>query len=76
MLDFHCSYPGTVEGVVEPGMSSSTARNMAILQHIPFVVEFKNRVKVSFCSTQVTRAHSEANRSSMEGQWHIHIHCG
>ena len=42
-----CSHLGTVEGVVEPGMSSTTARNMAILQHIPFVVSFKDRVKVS-----------------------------
>ena len=38
----HCLLSGTVEGV----LSSSTARNMAILQYIPFVVPFKDRVKV------------------------------
>lgn len=37
---------GTVEGVLEPGMSSSTTRSMTILQHIPFVVRFKDRVMV------------------------------
>ena len=41
-----CSCLGTVEGVLEPGMSSTTARSMTILQHIPFVVRFKDRVKV------------------------------
>ena len=41
-----CSCPGTVEGVLEPGMSSTTVRSMTILQHIPFVVRFKDRVKV------------------------------
>lgn len=38
----------TVDGVIEAGMSSATARNMSILQHVPFVVPFKDRVKVIF----------------------------
>ncbi|XP_032221291.2 ubiquitin-protein ligase E3C [Nematostella vectensis] len=37
---------GTVEGIVPLGMSSATARSMSILQHIPFVVPFKDRVKL------------------------------
>ncbi|CAH3116275.1 unnamed protein product [Pocillopora meandrina] len=37
---------GTVEGVLEPGLSTSTARNMAILQYIPFVVPFPDREKL------------------------------
>ena len=43
---FVCLYLGEVEGTPKPGMSSATARHMAILQHIPFVVPFKDRVKV------------------------------
>ena len=48
---FVCLYLVEVEGAPKPGMSSATARNMAILQHIPFVVPFKDRVKVrwTFC---------------------------
>ena len=41
-----------MDGVIEAGMSSATARNMSILQHIPFVVPFKDRVKVSFVRCQ------------------------
>ena len=57
---FVCLYLGEVEGAPKPGMSSATARNMAILQHIPFVVPFKDRVKVrwTFCYAPT------ANRSS------------
>lgn len=44
--DWFCLCLGTVEGVLESGMSSTTARSMTILQHIPFVVRFKDRVKV------------------------------
>ena len=43
----------TVDGVIEAGMSSATARNMSILQHIPFVVPFKDRVKVSLLDAKV-----------------------
>lgn len=59
---FVCLYLGEVEGAPKPGMSSATARNMAILQHIPFVVPFKDRVKVrwTFCYAPT------ANRSSPE----------
>lgn len=45
-IDGFLSEEGTVEGVLEPGMSSTTARSMTILQHIPFVVRFKDRVKL------------------------------
>ena len=42
-----------MDGVIEAGMSSATARNMSILQHIPFVVPFKDRVKVSLLNAKV-----------------------
>ena len=42
-----------MDGVIEAGMSSATARNMSILQHIPFVVPFKDRVKVSLLDAKV-----------------------
>ena len=38
---------GVEEGTLQPGMSVTTARHMSVLQHIPFVVPFKDRVKVS-----------------------------
>lgn len=41
-IDGFLNEEGNVEGV----LSSSTARNMAILQYIPFVVPFKDRVKL------------------------------
>ena len=50
MLSILISPSGGVEGVLEPGTSSTTARNMAILRHIPFVVPFKDRVKVRCAS--------------------------
>ena len=43
-----CLCLNSVDGVIEAGMSSATARNMSILQHVPFVVPFKDRVKVSY----------------------------
>lgn len=45
-IDGFLSEEGTVEGVLEPGMSSATTRNMSILQYLPFVVRFKDRVKL------------------------------
>ncbi|CAH3183448.1 unnamed protein product [Porites evermanni] len=45
-IDGFLNEEGEVEGAPKPGMSSATARNMAILQHIPFVVPFKDRVKL------------------------------
>ncbi|XP_028519047.1 ubiquitin-protein ligase E3C-like [Exaiptasia diaphana] len=35
---------GTTEGVIQLGMSAMTTRQMSILQHIPFVVPFRDRV--------------------------------
>ncbi|CAH3047243.1 unnamed protein product [Porites evermanni] len=45
-IDGFLNEEGEVEGAPKPGMSSATARNMAILHHIPFVVPFKDRVKL------------------------------
>ncbi|XP_067028528.1 ubiquitin-protein ligase E3C-like [Acropora muricata] len=45
-IDGFLNQEDTVDGVIEAGMSSATARNMSILQHIPFVVPFKDRVKL------------------------------
>lgn len=45
-IDGFLNQEDTVDGVIEARMSSATARNMSILQHIPFVVPFKDRVKL------------------------------
>ncbi|XP_068726665.1 ubiquitin-protein ligase E3C-like [Montipora capricornis] len=45
-IDGFLNQEDTADGVIEAGMSSTTSRNMAILKHVPFVVRFKDRVKL------------------------------
>ncbi|KAK3747571.1 hypothetical protein QZH41_015811, partial [Actinostola sp. cb2023] len=42
--EFFGEQKGAVEGVIQLGMSAMTTRQMSILQHIPFVVPFRDRV--------------------------------